>query len=110
MNLCVKNNLLTKVGGKMINGIENDLKKVISLYKKKPYLPFWGEIFKILQNLKRDTHLKKHKILLYETKESVPVLYQPDDGRFCIAAPGLTILLTQEQFIDSLLRGMFWPE
>ncbi len=35
--------------------------------------------------------------------------YQPD-GRFCIAAPGLTIFLTQEEFIDSLLRGMFWPK
>lgn len=93
----------------MINGIENDLKKVISLYKEKPYLPFWGEIFKILQSLRKDTHLKKQKILLYETKESVPVFYQPD-GRFCIFTPSLTILLTQEQFIDSLLRGMFWPE
>lgn len=93
----------------MINEIQKDLKKVISLYQEKPYLPFWGELFKITQDLKKVTHLKKHKILLYETKEAVPVFYQPD-GRFCIAAPGITILLTQEEFIDSLLRGMFWPE
>ena len=93
----------------MINEIQNRLKKVISLYKERPYLPFWGEIFIILQELKKDTHLKKHKILLYETKESVPVFYQPD-GRFCVAAPDFNILLTQEKFIDSLLKGMFWPE
>lgn len=58
----------------MINEIQKDLKKVISLYQEKPYLPFWGELFKITQDLKKVTHLKKQKILLYETNESVPVL------------------------------------
>ena len=94
----------------MINEIQNDLRKVINLYKEKTYLPFWGELFNVLQKLNKEIDKnKKSSLFLYETETSVSVFYQPIDGRFCITLPDFNILLTQEELIDNILQGRFWP-
>lgn len=94
----------------MIANIQNDLKRVINLYKEKPYLPFWGEIFYILETFKKELNQNTQSdSFLYKTKSSVSVFYRPIDDRFCIALPEFNILLTQEEFIDNLLQGRFWP-
>lgn len=95
----------------MINEIQNDLRIVINKYKEKPYLPFWGELFCVLQRLNKGVEKNtKSKLFLYKTKTSESVFYQPIDKRFCIILPEFNIFLTQEQFIDNILEGRFCPD
>ncbi|MBY0120607.1 hypothetical protein [Bacillus sp. S/N-304-OC-R1] len=94
----------------MIIDIQTDLRNVVELYKAKPYLPFWGELYSVLQRLKKLDKESKSQILLYQTENSLQVFYNPIDGRFFIELPGFNILLTQEEFIDSILEGRFWPK
>ncbi|MFJ5622000.1 hypothetical protein ACIQD3_04530 [Peribacillus loiseleuriae] len=95
----------------MIIEIRNDLKKLINLYKEKPYLPFWGELFFVLQRLKKEVDKNtQSNLFLYEMEISVSVFYQPIDGKFCIMHPDFNISLTQEEYIDSILKGRFWPK
>lgn len=94
----------------MVNGILSRLQHTINLYKAKPYLPFWGEFFVILQELKKEeAYQTNSRILLYKTKDSVPVFFH-SDGRFCIEVPDFNIYLTEDEFIDNLLLGRFWPQ
>ena len=93
----------------MINAIQNDLRQIINLYKEKPYLPLWGELFYVLQKLKEIDENTQSKIFLYEIDTSASVFFQPIDGRFCITLPNFNIFLTQEEFIDNILQGRFWP-
>ncbi|MBU8878768.1 hypothetical protein BGM26_07155 [Bacillus sp. FJAT-29790] len=94
----------------MINDIQTDLRDLVYLYKEKPYLPFWGELFSVLQRLKKVGKNTKSIIFLYETETAIPVFYHPIDNRFCIELPGFNIFLNQEEFIDSILEGRFWPK
>lgn len=94
----------------MLDSVLAKLEDTINSYKAKPYLPFWGEFFVVLRELKKlAAEETNSRIFLYETKEAAPVYYQ-SDGRFCIVTPDFTIYLTEEEFIDSLLSGRFWPE
>lgn len=96
---------------RMIQDIYNDFKKVVRLYNEKPFLPFWGEFFTVLQRLKKEMKQSNEaKIFFYETTSCTPVFYQPGDGRFCLQFPDFNMLLTQEEFIDNLLKGKFWPK
>ena len=94
----------------MIHAIQNDLRKIVNLYKEKPYLPFWGELFYVLQKLKTINENTNHNLFLYETEASASIFYQQSDGRFLIMLPNFNILLTQAQFIDNILEGRFWPK
>lgn len=95
----------------MINDIRTDLKNVINLYREKPYLPLWGELFYILRRLQKEVNQHStSNIFLYETETSVSIFYSPTDGRFQIQLPNFNILLKREEFIDNILRGKFWPK
>jgi hypothetical protein len=94
----------------MITEIVNDLKHILFLYKEKPYLPYWGEILVILEQLKKTGVHAESELLLYELESSHTVVYQPLYHKFCIKAPDLNIVLDQYSFINSLLQGRFWPK
>lgn len=93
----------------MLDSVLSKLQHTIDSYKAKPYLPFWGEFFVILQELKKVVADETNsRIFLYTTKDATPIYYHAD-GRYCIEAPDFNIYLTEEEFIDSLLSGRFWP-
>ncbi|PKG22853.1 hypothetical protein [Niallia nealsonii] len=95
----------------MQHDIQNELKQMIHSYKYKPYLPFWGEVYFILYKFKKNIkEEQKTNLFLYKTKAATPVFYLPDDGKICIELPEFKIIITEEEFIDNLLKGRFWPE
>jgi ABC-type microcin C transport system permease subunit YejE len=88
----------------------NELRNVICSYKNKPYLPFWGEIYLVLQKIKNQINKNtKSDVFLYEINNSAQVIYQPQHNKYCIRLPEINIFLSQDELIDNILRGRFWP-
>ncbi|MCI2256505.1 hypothetical protein L2D08_19380 [Domibacillus sp. PGB-M46] len=86
-----------------------NLKSVLIRYKAKPYLPFWGELFVITQELKTYAKQVDTNVHFYSSFGSSPILYLSDKDSFLVQAKGLSIKLSQHAFIDSLIAGRFWP-
>lgn len=89
--------------------ITEKLKSTLIRYKEKPYLPFWGELFVITQELKAYGKQVNKAVHFYHSFRSSPILYLPDKDCFLVQADGLSIKLSQYDFIESLIACRFWP-
>lgn len=89
----------------------NQLIAALLQYKKKPYLPVWGELFTALREIARQGQKTQSDVLLYTMHPSGSLWYMHRENHFFadLPDPGITISLTQEQLIDALLKGSFQP-
>lgn len=83
------------------------LKKIIGLKSRKPYLPFWGEVFNIIHQFKK---LAKDDMPLYEIDPAGQLVYDHEKKRFLIRLPEMDIALKDYELVDSILKGLFLPK
>lgn len=80
-------------------------------HKKKPYLPVWGELFCTLREMMKIGTKTKQDILIYPIWPAGSLYFKHLSGLFLIHIPdpGLTISLSTDQLIESLIEGRFMP-
>lgn len=81
-------------------------------YKKKPYLPVWGELFTSLRNIAREGQQTQKDIQIYSMHPSGTLWYMYREQCFLadLPDPGITISLTQDQLIEAFIKGSFAPQ
>ena len=89
----------------------NQLIYVLTLYKKKPYLPIWGELFHALREIAKLGRRRQENILVYHLEPSGSLWYRYKEDQFLADLPdhSITISLSGEQLIDALMKGSFAP-
>lgn len=92
-----------------LKDIQNHFLVTFRLFKSKPYLPFWGEFFYIIHKVKREFRNSKDDIFLYELDINQKVFYQIHNNKVRLELSDFNILLNEQEFIDGLLQGRFWP-
>lgn len=94
---------------KTIDSLLDDLKKVLKNYKKKPYLPVWGEIFSILKSVKRIAERSKNDVFFYQLSPIGRIKYDYDKKQFIAEIPDVNIKLNLGELADSLMNDRFLP-
>lgn len=89
----------------------NQLITALIQYKRKPYLPVWGELYAPLREIAKQAERGRENILIYPIEPSGALWYLYQERRFLadLPEPGITISLTREQLIDALMQGSFAP-
>lgn len=86
-----------------------DLIVVLNNHKQKPYLPYWGDIFSILNNVKKIGNQKKQDIIFYHIQPAGALKYDFRKKIFIAEIPDVTIKLPINKLTDSLLQDRFLP-
>ncbi|MFY0545832.1 hypothetical protein [Brevibacillus sp. H7] len=84
---------------------------VLQLHRQKPYLPVWGELFCALRDIAQTARRLEKDVAVYAVHPVGMLWYRYREATFIvdIPDPGITISLTGEQLIDSLMQGRFSP-
>lgn len=90
-----------------LNSLLQNLHEILHWAKKKPYLPVWGELYCILRDIKRYAKKSKKNLFLYELDPNGSMVYDYEKNRFKAELDGLNILMTEYEYIDSLLGRRF---
>lgn len=95
----------------LLNLAREQLITALLQYKKKPYLPVWGELFTALREISRHGERIQENVLVYAIEPSGKLWYMYREQHFLadLPEPGITISLTREQLIDALMQGSFPP-
>ncbi|GEC90382.1 MULTISPECIES: hypothetical protein [Brevibacillus] len=85
--------------------------QAIVQHRTKPYLPVWGELFTALREIRKAGQHSQKNLHVYSIEPTGDLWYLYRENVFSVDLPGMgiTISLTQEQFIDALLKGSFQP-
>ncbi|MFP3381649.1 hypothetical protein SB767_35615, partial [Bacillus sp. SIMBA_069] len=60
----------------------NQLIYVLTLYKKKPYLPIWGELFHALREIAKLGRRRQENIAVYHIEPSGTLWYRYQENQF----------------------------
>ncbi|WP_088105183.1 hypothetical protein [Halalkalibacter urbisdiaboli] len=90
--------------------IYNTFKTTLISLNKKPYLPYWGELFIITKELINYSKEDNKEIYFYNTHDNTPILYVPQKKSFVVQTSVVHINLDQIMFVDALYEGRFWPD
>lgn len=79
--------------------------------KRMPYLPFRGEIFDALQHLRKIAEENQQDITIFDIHPTGQLIYCIEKQKFTALVPEvhLSISMTSEECIDSLLMNRFSP-
>jgi hypothetical protein len=83
--------------------------RCLHAYKRKPYLPVWGELFALLYGIKRRAEQENRAVEAYAIGNDV-VVFDPDIRKFRLRIGEITFCLSIEELTDALLRGAFVPK
>ncbi len=87
-----------------------NLKEILIKHKQKPYLPYWGDIFTVLNTVKKKGEKNKQDIIFYQIQPAGILKYDYLKKIFIAEIPEVTIKLTIDQLTDSLLQNRFLPK
>jgi len=84
------------------------LKETIAACRLDPDLPFWGEVFVLLHQMKQ---VSRRQMPLYEIEPYGEVAYDPVKRRFVVKVPELDIMMKDSELADAIVKqGMFLPK
>ena len=89
--------------------VTTEIIRLLREYKRKPYMPVWGELFALLYHAKRKAEKENAVTEVYTIGNHV-VVYDPVIHKFCCQLGDLTFRLTIEELTDSLVSGAFAPD
>lgn len=95
---------------KTVDSLVIELHHVLKEYRKKPYLPVWGEIFSILMQVKLIAKKSKSNILFYRLHPTGAVRYDYMKKHFVVEIPEVNVNVKDDELIDSLMKGRFHPK
>ncbi|OEF99589.1 hypothetical protein BHF71_08175 [Vulcanibacillus modesticaldus] len=95
---------------KAIESLLEELKSVLKIHNQKPYLPYWGDLFIILNQVKKIAIKNNEDVYFYQIKPSGKLKYDYKKKQFIVEVPDLNILVKDDELIDSLLNGRFIPK
>jgi len=78
--------------------------------RKKPYLPYWGELFTAMRDLRNLAHQLGHELELHAIHPVGQLVYSPEAGKFIARLPDLQISMELEECIDCFMSGRFSPK
>ncbi|GED69646.1 hypothetical protein BRE01_33480 [Brevibacillus reuszeri] len=101
----------TQQATESISIASNQLINALTLHKKKPYLPIWGELFHALREIAKFGRQRQENLLVYHVDPSGSLWYRYKEDLFLVDLPdhSITISLSHEQLIDALMKGSFAP-
>ena len=80
----------------------------ISLCSRHTQLPYWGEVFSIVHELKKTACDGEP---LYEIDPVGDVVYDHGRRRFIVRVPEMNIVMQDFEFVDSIVKlGLFHPK
>jgi hypothetical protein len=86
----------------------DQLMATISLCSRHPDLPFWGEVFSIVHELKKTACDGEP---LYEIDPVGDVIYDHGRRRFIVRVPEMNIIMQDFELVDSIVKlGLFHPK
>ena len=88
--------------------VTTEIISVLNEYKRKPYLPIWGEIFLLLYKVKRKAENENIAVEAYTIGKDV-IVYDPTIKKFSCQIGEITFRLTIEELTDSIVDGAFMP-
>ncbi|GAA4834096.1 hypothetical protein GCM10023310_09460 [Paenibacillus vulneris] len=88
--------------------LSEQLKRTIAECRRRTDLPFWGEVFSIIQQMKK---IPSDYMPLYELHPVGGVLYDADKRRFVVKIPDMDITLKDAELADAIVKqGLFHPK
>ncbi|MFE5322448.1 hypothetical protein ACFQ88_27595 [Paenibacillus sp. NPDC056579] len=83
-------------------------KQTIAECSRNPDLPFWGEVFVLLHQMKK---VPGREMPLYEIAPSGEVIYDHGKRRFIVRAPDMDIVIKDSELADAIVKQrLFWPK
>lgn len=81
------------------------------LFRTKPYLPIWGELFCTLREIRKIASGSMQKTLLFPLNPTGQLVYDSRKDRFVAEIDELNIRISMEteELIDSFIHGRFPP-
>ncbi|MBO8164372.1 MAG: hypothetical protein H0Z34_11730 [Brevibacillus sp.] len=91
--------------------LTRQLMDVLEQYRRKPYLPVWGELFFVLRRFKQLAAKQTRDLVLYPLQPSGELMYKYLTGKFVVRVPELNLYISMEleECVDSLISGRFQP-
>lgn len=90
------------------NAFIDQILTYLALSKQKPYLSYWGELFALLYQIRKEGRAANQDILLYDLPTG-RLKYSYEKDRFAAELPEMNILLKADELIDSWIRGILVP-
>ncbi|UFJ39277.1 hypothetical protein LOK74_14480 [Brevibacillus humidisoli] len=91
--------------------LQDELLHLLARYRKKPYMPVWGELFYMLRQFKQLSIKQKMDLEVYPLQPTGQLIYEYQTGKFVAQVPELNLYITLEleECVDSLISGRFRP-
>ncbi|WP_282938409.1 hypothetical protein [Paenibacillus sp. RC67] len=88
--------------------LSEQLKQSISECRQDADLPFWGEVFSVIQQMKK---IPSDQVPLYEIHPIGAVFYDADKRRFIVKIPDMDIIMKDAELADAIVKqGLFHPK
>jgi hypothetical protein len=87
---------------------EHELHRFLDLAKQKPYISYWGEVYALLYQVRKNGKAQRKHIKLYDIP-SGEVVYDYERDRFVAKLPDLNLILEDHELTDALMRGALVP-
>ncbi|WP_028551390.1 hypothetical protein [Paenibacillus sp. UNC451MF] len=88
--------------------LREQLKQTIFECSQDADLPFWGEVFSVIQQMKK---IPSNQMPLYEIYPVGGVCYDADKRRFVVKIPDMDINMKDAELADAIVKqGLFHPK
>ncbi len=95
----------------LLDELRTHLTDTLEEFKRKPYLPIWGELFCTLRDIGKLSQKAMQNTLVYQMKPVGDMVYEYEHDKFTALIPDMdiTISMTLYELTEALQKGQFSP-